>query len=155
MDRRRFSRCVAIAGATGLAGCVTSRDRRPVGEAGSPGHDHGKAGAMKQTDWDISVCGLNCAKCKLLAQGDCAGCSGPIERNWSGDCVFRPCARDKGLTHCFECAEFPCERIQAFAADGHDHHRIAVENMRRMKGIGLEAWIAEQPKVMFCPGWVF
>ena len=42
-----------------------------------------------------------------------------------------------------------------FAADGYEHHRLAVENMKKMKKIGLEKWIAEQQKPMFCSGWLF
>lgn len=110
---------------------------------------------MSDAEWDISVCGLNCAKCKLLEQDECSGCRGPVDHHWSPDCHFLPCARAKGHRSCFECAEFPCERVQAFASDGHAHHRIAVENMKRMKEVGLEAWLAGQPKAMFCPGWLF
>ena len=110
---------------------------------------------MANQDWDISVCGLNCSKCKLLAEGECKGCRGPLDQHWSPQCEFLPCAREKGHSYCFECADFPCEKIQAFASDGHEHHRLAVENMRDMKAKGIEKWTAEQPKAMFCPGWLF
>ena len=110
---------------------------------------------MNEAGWDISVCGLNCARCKLLAQGDCGGCRGPADHHWSPQCEFLPCAREKGHVYCFQCLEFPCAKLKAFASDGYDHHRIAVENMSSMKETGLEAWIAEQPEVMFCPGWLF
>ena len=110
---------------------------------------------MSSDQWDISVCGLNCAKCKLLASDDCKGCRGPLDHHWSPGCEFLPCAREKGVTHCFECDAFPCEKMEAFASDGYDHHRLAVENMKRMREIGLGQWIAEQPRPMFCPGWLF
>jgi len=107
------------------------------------------------TDWDISVCGLNCARCKMVEKGECQRCRGPRDKHWSPDCKFLPCATDKGHRYCFECDEFPCQRLQAFAADGHEHHRLAVENMKAMRRMGLEKWIAQQPKPMFCPGWRF
>jgi len=110
---------------------------------------------MTDQDWDISVCGLNCAKCKLLAEDECKGCRGPLDQHWSPQCEFLSCARERGHSYCFECADFPCEKIQAFAADGHEHHKLAVENLKAMKAKGIENWIAEQPKVMFCPGWQF
>jgi len=110
---------------------------------------------MMLQEWDISVCGLNCAKCKMVGEGECKGCRGPLEQHWTPGCVFQPCAKDRGHRYCFECDDFPCEKLQAFASDGYDHHRLAVENMKRMKEIGLEKWLAQQPKVMFCPGWVF
>ena len=111
---------------------------------------------MASADWDMSVCGLNCARCKVkLGMKECGGCRGPAEENWSPGCEFRPCAEAKGHRYCFECDEFPCAKLEAFASDGYEHHRLAVENMKRMREVGLDAWIAEQPKVMFCPGWQF
>jgi hypothetical protein len=107
---------------------------------------------MKAAEWDVSVCGLNCARCKLLAEGECAGCRGPLDEHWSPDCAFLPCARDKGHTYCFQCDDFPCDKLEAFAADGYEHHRLAVENMKRMRAVGLAQWIAEQDEPMFCPG---
>jgi len=111
---------------------------------------------VPSSEWDVSVCGLNCARCKVQTEEkQCAGCRGPAEQNWSGDCEFRPCAQAKGHEYCFECDGFPCEKLKAFAADGYEHHRLTVGNMERMRELGLERWIAEQPKVMFCPGWRF
>ena len=49
----------------------------------------------------------------------------------------------------------PCDKIQAFASDGHDHHRITVENLKRMREIGLDKWLSEHKNPMFCPGWRF
>jgi hypothetical protein len=111
---------------------------------------------MASEEWDISICGLNCARCTILTEKkECAGCRGPLDEHWSPGCEFLPCAREKGHDYCFECDEFPCEKLEAFAADGYEHHHLAVENMKRMREVGLEAWLAEQPKVMFCPGWHF
>ena len=106
-------------------------------------------------DWDISVCGLNCAKCKLQEKGDCAGCRGPLDQHWSPNCEFVPCAESKGHRYCSECDELPCDKLLAFASDGHEHHRITVENLKATKEVGLEKWIAQQPRPMFCPGWRF
>lgn len=117
--------------------------------------DQTPIGPIDESAWDISVCGLNCARCELLAEDKCGGCRGPIDRNWSPQCEFRPCAEAKGHRHCFECAEFPCEKIKSFASDGYEHHRLTVENMKRMKELGLQEWIAQQPKPMFCPGGSF
>ena len=108
---------------------------------------------MSKTDWDISVCGLNCARCVLLEEGQCGGCRGPSDRHWSADCKFLTCARVKKFTYCFECDEFPCEKLAAFANDGHEHHRITVENLKRMREIGLESWLKQQESPAFCPGW--
>lgn len=117
--------------------------------------DQSTPNSIDKSEWDVSVCGLNCAKCKMVEQGECNGCRGSLDRHWSPDCEFLTCAKSRGHQHCFECIDFSCEKLQAFATDGHEHHRLAVENMKEMKEIGLENWIAQQPKPMFCPGWLF
>ena len=39
---------------------------------------------------------------------------------WAGcnNCKFRGCCVEKGISHCGECNEFPCERIKEFATQG-------------------------------------
>lgn len=61
------------------------------------------------------------------------------------------CALERRLTYCFECDDFPCDKLEAFAGDGYDHHRIIVENMRRMREIGLDARLNEQSEPVYCP----
>ena len=70
--------------------------------------------------WDISVCGLNCAKCDMYEAGHgneklrdeilawfrkernetlepekirCDGCRGPLSTHWSPDCKMMLCAK--------------------------------------------------------------
>jgi hypothetical protein len=104
-------------------------------------------------DWDIAVCGLNCARCQVAQEGKCQRCRGPVEHHWCGNCPMLTCARDKGHRYCFECDDFPCQKLQAFADDGHEHHRLTLQNLMAMKELGLQTWIAQQEKPMFCTGW--
>ncbi len=64
----------------------------------------------------------------------CNGCRGDRTVHWSPDCVLLKCCVDqRGLEYCGQCPDFfVCERIEAFANDGHQHHREAVERLRRM-----------------------
>lgn len=132
-------------------------------------------------DWSLSVCGLNCAACDIMLawRGDmekrreivdwfrkkldkdvnpedivCTGCRGSLDAHWSPDCRMMLCARERGHDYCFQCSDFVCEKLDAFAGDGMDHHRRAVENMKRIREVGLDAWVQEQrgkgPPV-FCP----
>ena len=107
---------------------------------------------MERSEWNITICGLNCARCGLFKANKCGGCRGAIERHWSPGCKMRSCALGRGHTYCFECGDFPCENVLSFAGDGFSHHKTTVENMKRMKTIGIQAWIDAQPAVLFCPG---
>ena len=103
----------------------------------------------------IAVCGIACEKCPRMVKKTCpsfpVGCV-PKENKF---CQIATCAFGKGVRLCFECAEFPCDKLQAFASDGYEHHRLAVENLQQMKALGLDKWLAQQPKPMFCSGWRF
>ncbi len=137
--------------------------------------------AGNSENWVIAVCGLNCARCDmyLASHGDdnsrdeivewfkkerdetvkpeqvrCEGCRGPLDVHWSSDCKMMLCAGRRGLQYCFQCEDFPCTSVDEFSSDGISHHKKTIENSKRMKEIGVEAWIAEQKRkrqCVFCP----
>lgn len=125
--------------------------------------------------WELSFCGLNCSFCDMYkaSHGDtalheelvqwfqenvdesitsisCEKCRGPNDKCWTEDCFFRNCAIEKGHIFCFECNDFVCVHLEKFAKTA-PHHARAIENMKQMKKMGLEKWIAYQKKVKFCP----
>jgi len=132
-------------------------------------------------EWDLAVCGLNCAVCDIMQAGEgdeakrqeivqwfreelntevkpkdirCTGCRGAPETHWSPDCGMMLCARERGHDHCFQCSDFVCDRLEAFAGDGLDHHRRTVENMKRIREMGMKVWLDEQRSkgpAVFCP----
>ena len=131
---------------------------------------------MGDDEWDLAVCGLNCASCPiyLACHGDddkrekladhfkctpdkiiCNGCrTEPLDtdHHWSPECKMLLCAREKGHEYCFECDDLPCQVLIAFGSDGVDHHNKTIENLKRMKEIGIKAWIEEQKDgAEFCP----
>ncbi|MFA6720664.1 MAG: DUF3795 domain-containing protein [Candidatus Cloacimonadaceae bacterium] len=73
----------------------------------------------------------SCPMCK-------GGCGNP-------ECVFRICAREKGLQLCAECVDYPCEPLREFFS-GH-YEKLAVNN-QRIREIGLEAWLEEQQELV-------
>jgi hypothetical protein len=84
----------------------------------------------------------------------CEGCRGSLDAHWSPDCKMILCARKKGVEYCFLCKEFPCLFLEEFSSDGTPHHKRTVENLKRMKVTGIEAWIEEQKRkgqCLFCP----
>jgi len=120
--------------------------------------------------WVISVCGLNCAKCDIYEAGhgneklrdeiiewfgkERNECTGPLIRHWSPECKMMLCARERGLQYCFQCEDFPCANVDEFSSDGISHHERTIENSKRMKEIGIDAWIEEQKRkgqCVFCP----
>lgn len=67
----------------------------------------------------IAYCGLACCLCS--ENTNCVGCKneGCKDKEW---CKSYNCCREKGLTGCWECSEFPCEnkilsklRVRTFA----------------------------------------
>jgi hypothetical protein len=125
------------------------------------------------------ICGLYCGTCpNYLAEreGDTArieaiaksnnmevsavGCDGCLSDRVMPFCVeckngFRTCAKEKGVTWCFECAEFPCRRLEDFKkihiVDGVPHHATVIEDLKYMKEHGVEAWVKRQEKAGSCP----
>ena len=55
-------------------------------------------------------------------------------------------ARDKGVQYRFKSGASPFEEIEAFSSDVHTYHGRTVKNMKRMREIGLDTWIAEQKR---------
>ena len=78
----------------------------------------------------------------------CEGCRGPLDRHWSPECRFLACTRERGVTFCYECADFPCDDLSAFSTD---HQDIPTANLRRLAEVGLQAWLAEQDARWRCP----
>ena len=81
----------------------------------------------------------------------CEGCLSDVIALQCRDCVLRACAFGKGLTHCAQCSDFPCQQIIAFNNDGMPHHSEVLDNIRRQRAIGIDAWIEEQEKRWRCP----
>jgi hypothetical protein len=135
----------------------------------------------KLKDWALAFCGLNCAKCDIFEAGHgnekkkvellawfkqergkilkpeqitCEGCRGSLSAHWNEDCKMMLCAKKKGIQYCFECIDFLCNLLNAFASDGASHHKRTVENLKKMRKVGIDAWIVEQRgkgQPVFCP----
>jgi hypothetical protein len=126
----------------------------------------------------VGICGLYCGTCPLhlayqendteelekisqergipIEEIRCDGCLSDRVISFCRDCRagFRRCAEEKGVTWCFECPEFPCQRLRDFTndhiVDGISHHAHVIDDLRYMKEYGIEAWVGEQEKVGRC-----
>lgn len=101
-------------------------------------------------------CGLYCGDCEFLGK-NCEGCGHVAGKPfWScqvpgGICpIYDCCMNKKGLSHCGECEDLPCEVFlqlkdpnlsdEAFAASLKDRQT----QLLRRKEVGTERWLAEK-----------
>jgi hypothetical protein len=114
---------------------------------------------MPEEDRLIAVCGLVCEGCDMMEattnpelaqkiadwfkrernedvaaeQIRCAGCKGDRDLHWSADCwILLCCVDQKGLDFCYDCEEFPCDRLGAWG-EQNDRYGEALERLKRMQ----------------------
>jgi len=127
----------------------------------------------------VGICGIYCGTCpKHLApriQDDAylnqtsretgysaeeTRCDGCLSEKVYPACIdcragFRRCAQEKNITWCFQCPDFPCQRLRDFLdihiVNGISHHARLIEELQNMKDQGIDAWIEKQEKAGRCP----
>ena len=63
----------------------------------------------------------------------CKGCWGEkSENHLIKDCHIRTCCEEKGINHCGDCGDFPCEKYIKWI-DNLDHHKKAMEYLLSLK----------------------
>ena len=112
----------------------------------------------------IAVCGLVCDGCDIMEaatntelaqriadwfkrelnkevkpeQIHCAGCKGNRDVHWDAECwILRCCVDQKGLDFCYQCDEFPCDRLSEWAGQN-DRYGEALDRLRSMAQQGSE-----------------
>jgi len=110
-----------------------------------------------------TYCGLYCGACEVLhanmenrldekssewgvdpAQMRCHGCKSDVLSIYCRDCELRTCAESKGLDYCYECEEFPCQRLENFNHDKVPHHVMVIINQKVLAERGPEQWLEDQ-----------
>ena len=121
----------------------------------------------------LGACGLYCGSCyhyrasfpegehlltekarkgRKLEGFTCKGCRSEkhyIHPNCA-QCEIRACTDRKGILHCGECSDFPCDRIRSFQSDGRLHHEPVLEQLRAIKEKGVGPWLDEQKERWRC-----
>ena len=63
----------------------------------------------------VAYCGLFCGACGAYLKERCPGCGGNDKASW---CKIRVCCKEKNITSCAECVEFPdameCKKFNNF-----------------------------------------
>jgi len=117
----------------------------------------------------VAVCGLNCGACPMylatqsndekkqqallkqfssgpmkLTMEDllCDGCLGNGRvASFCRTCAIRTCPSDKSdVTRCSDCPDFSCSRITDFNNDGMLHHAEVLDNLSRIREMGIHEW---------------
>lgn len=117
------------------------------------------------TDY-LAYCGLYCgACCSRISQEKHEGVASALEMHTEPDeqpckgcdsgeqntCEFAICNREHGTVSCAFCPEFPCDKIEKFSVEEWEHHKCVLENLSRMREVGVEKWLEEQKMFWQCP----
>ena len=104
-----------------------------------------------------SICGLFCGACPAFPD-QCHGCFSDFVREGCRNCEshgFADCAARHQVRRCYECAEFPCQKLREFSTkpviNGICNHAKVIPDSLRMKEIGVPAWIQEKIGEHTCP----
>jgi hypothetical protein len=179
-SRRKFVKEIAgaaVAGALVSAPCmcrafaVNAQDSAGTGAKKAP-----EGGGEKL----VAPCGLYCGACpmylatqensqqRLNAFGQqfsarkiqlkledvlCDGCiGGGRVAAFCQKCALRSCAAGKSnVTRCSDCPDFPCSKITNFNNDGMTHHSEVLENLRRLREMGISKWTQYEQDRWRCP----
>jgi len=95
----------------------------------------------KIATWIVENCNTECRP----EQIHCCGCWGPRDdtKHWSADCTVMKCARAREVKLCCHCGEYEtCTTLEGFYRGG--DYEPARETLKRIREIGLAAWMAER-----------
>lgn len=85
-----------------------------------------------------SRCGVCCNQCERKEAVRCTGCATMEKPFWGGECGVKSCCEAKGLNHCGECPDFPCEMEASMGTDmGFDaESRLKLRFMKTRRSLG-------------------
>jgi hypothetical protein len=105
---------------------------------------------------DHAPCGIYCKRCPGVRFFDCKGC-----RKQKGQikdfpiCKTYKCVTNKGYSFCYECEDFPCEKLQPIVHFGiFKPHNSKVYNLMIIKKVVIAKWneICEEKTELYYNG---
>ena len=103
----------------------------------------------------LACCGMNCAVCykHCDSKKKCLGCQsrddGKPEHCRS--CKIKACVHDKGISHCFDCVEFPCRWIRTLDKTYTTRYETSlIHNSLTVKKLGVASFMREQREKYRC-----
>lgn len=118
-----------------------------------------------------AVCGLYCGACGIylatqandieklahyaamlgqpLSETRCNGCRSGKKTAYCNSCFMIQCSREKDLSFCGECGEYPCEPLKEFQ-QMMPHRAELWKAQSRISEIGAVEWVAEMKAYFSC-----
>lgn len=88
-------------------------------------------------------CGLRCEGCEFVKSHGCGGCIATDGHPFHGECPVAVCCQSRGLVHCGQCPEIPCELLSSYSCDaeqGDNPPGARIERCRKLaEGENAEA----------------
>lgn len=104
----------------------------------------------------FAPCGMNCLVCykHCYHKKPCAGCL----KNDQGKpehcrkCGIKDCVTARNIAYCFECSEYPCNRIKRLEKSYHvRYHASLMENSLMVQKQGIASFLEQQKENHTCP----
>ncbi len=82
----------------------------------------------------IAFCGTYCGVCEWKDKIGCKGCKANRGIMFWGKCDKTICCIEKGLEHCGECSDMPCQKLRDLFNDPeHGDHGARLRNLKNWK----------------------
>ena len=103
----------------------------------------------------FAPCGMNCLVCykHCYHKKPCAGClnSDKGKPEHCRKCKIKDCIKDKGLSYCFECSDYPCKLIKNLEKSYNKRYQASLmENSNTVRQHGLEIFMEKQKEKYTC-----
>ena len=104
----------------------------------------------------LAPCGMNCMVCykHCYTKKPCLGCLlGDLGKpEHCRKCNIKDCAKTRGYTYCFECADFPCKLIKNLEKSYNKRYdESLIRNSLTVKDKGIDAFMVSEREKWICP----
>ena len=104
----------------------------------------------------FAPCGMNCEVCykHCCHKKPCAGClnSDKGKPEHCRKCKIKDCIKEKALTYCFECSEYPCKLIKNLEKSYNQRYQTSlIKNSHFVQAHGLDCFMEQQKEKYTCP----
>ena len=97
---------------------------------------------FKKYEGRIPACGCFCGGCPnyIRDKKPCPGAEINSERCESCK-TFHLCCKDRGVTHCYECEEFPCKKFKSWTKRWEKYGQNFIDNQNLLKSKGQKGFL--------------